>query len=270
MSLREYDLSFESTTVHVVEAGDGPPVVLLHGSGPGVSVLGNFARIIEPLAARYHVFGMDWIGFGRSGRLARPPFFDPALWERQLRFVLDEIAADAVGVVAHSIAAAIALRVAADDERIRGILTTGAMGAPFPVNEYTRRVWSFPATRGDLRAALECLVYDRSLLTDAFVADRFDHLQRGDYASYFTSMFAGDKQQYVDAAVVPPDVLRAVAVDVLMLHGRDDVAFPAASGTIALAPRLSRADTWIVARCSHSIALEHPDKVIGAAAVLFR
>lgn len=269
MSLREYDLTFESLPVHVVEAGDGFPVLLLHGSGPGVSVAGNFARVLEPLAARYHVFGMDWIGFGSSGRRPSPPFFDIELWERQLRFVLDKIAGEAIGLVAHSLAAALALRVGANDKRITGILTTGAMGAPFPANEHTARVWTFPGTRAELRAALESLVYDRSLLTERFINDRFDHLQRGDYRSYFGAMFAGDKQQYIDAAIVPAELLRAIDADVLMLHGRDDLAFPAASGTFALAPQLPRADMWILARCSHSVALEYPDKVLGAAKVLF-
>ena len=40
-------------------------------------------------------------------------------------------------------------------------------------------------------AQLECLVHDRSLLTEAFVSDRFVTLQQGDYAGYFSAMFAG-------------------------------------------------------------------------------
>src|SRR5262249_30743411 len=94
---REHRLTFESIPVHLLEAGDGVPLRLLHGSGPGVSVVGNFARVLEPLAERYRVFAMDWIGFGRSGRLAAPPFFDMDLWERQVHFALDHIGSDRVG-----------------------------------------------------------------------------------------------------------------------------------------------------------------------------
>jgi 2-hydroxymuconate-semialdehyde hydrolase len=213
---------------------------------------------------------MDWIGFGQSGRRPAPPFFDMGLWEGQLRLALDHIGSDRVGLVAHSIAAAIALRVAARDRRITKILTTGAMGAPFVVNACTRSVWTFPTTRAELRAALECLVYDRALITDAFIDDRFDVLQRGDYRDYFRAMFAGDKQRYVDASVVPDEMLGTVAADLLMIHGREDLAFPAASGTVALAPKLARADMWLLARCSHSVALEHPDKLVAAAEILFR
>ena len=41
MALKEYDLDFESTTIHCWEGGTGFPVVLLHGSGPGASTIGN-------------------------------------------------------------------------------------------------------------------------------------------------------------------------------------------------------------------------------------
>jgi 2-hydroxymuconate-semialdehyde hydrolase len=269
MKIREYEHVFEGLPVRFVEAGQGVPLLLLHGSGPGVSVQGNFARVLEPLAERYRVVGMDWIGFGGSGRREWPPFFDLSLWERQLRFALDRIASDAIGLLAHSIAASIAFRVAASDRRVTKILTTGAMGAPFAANDDTRRVWTFPATRADLRATLQCLVHDQAIVTEDFVQDRFDNLQRGDYRSYFSAMFAGDKQQYIDATMVPDQILKAVMAEVLMLHGRDDRPFPAATGTMALAPKLSRADMWILARCSHSVALEHPGKVLAAARMLF-
>jgi 2-hydroxymuconate-semialdehyde hydrolase len=269
MAVREYDLEFDSIPVHVQEQGEGLPVLLLHGSGPGVSVAGNFARILEPLAQHYRVLGMDWIGFGRSGRRPQPPFFDVAFWEKQLRFMLDAVGADTIGVIAHSLAAAIVLRVAAHDTRITHILTTGAMGAPFAVNEHTRRVWTVPHNRAEVRAALESLVYDHSLLTDPFIDNRVAQLQRGDHGSYFDAMFAGDKQQYVDASVISPDLLRKIGAEVLMLHGRDDVPFPA-SATMTLAQQLPRADMWLIAHCSHSIALEHPEKVVAAARILFR
>jgi 2-hydroxymuconate-semialdehyde hydrolase len=265
----EYDVPFASTSVHFVEGGQGFPVLLLHGTGPGVSVIGNFRGILDALAERYHVFGMDWIGFGASGRLGTPPFFDLALWEQQVRFALERIAADRVGILAHSLGAAVALRVAATDRRVVKLLTTGAMGAPFSANEYTRSTWTFPASPEALRRTMEMLVYDRSLLTDEFIANRFENLQRGAYQAYFSSMFEGSPQQYVDAAVVPEAMLATVQAEVLMMHGRDDVAFPVATTTI-LTGKIRQADAWILGRCRHSVALEYPEKVLAAAHVLFR
>ncbi len=54
-----------------------------------------------------------------------------------------------------------------------------------------------------------------------------------------------------------------------MLHGRNDVAFPAAI-SLALAEQLPQADVMLIARCSHSVAMEHPDKLLSAALALFK
>jgi len=49
-----------------LEAGDGPPLVLVHGLGS--SALQEWGRLIPPLARRYHVYAPDLPGFGRSER----------------------------------------------------------------------------------------------------------------------------------------------------------------------------------------------------------
>src|SRR5437879_13794736 len=46
------------------EAGSGAPVILIHGSGPGVSAWANWQFAIPYLAKRLHVFAYDQLGFG--------------------------------------------------------------------------------------------------------------------------------------------------------------------------------------------------------------
>ncbi|MGV7813220.1 alpha/beta fold hydrolase, partial [Mycobacterium kansasii] len=57
-------------TLHYHEAGEenraNGTVVLLHGSGPGVSSWSNFGRNIPVLAQRFRVLAVDQPGFGRS------------------------------------------------------------------------------------------------------------------------------------------------------------------------------------------------------------
>src|SRR3546814_18400775 len=49
-----------------IEAGDAslPPLVLIHGSGPGVTAFANWNGVIPPLAEHFHVFAPDMVGFG--------------------------------------------------------------------------------------------------------------------------------------------------------------------------------------------------------------
>jgi pimeloyl-ACP methyl ester carboxylesterase len=55
--------------------------------------------------------------------------------------------------------------------------------------------------------------------------------------------------------VLAPETLRAVRCPVLLIHGREDLAFPA-STTLALAQQLPLADVALLAGCSHSVAFE--------------
>lgn len=269
MALNEYDIEVEGHRAHCWEGGEGFPIVMLHGSGPGAGTIGNWRLVLEPLAERYHVLATDLIGFGESGRKESEPYFDLPLWQRQAQAALDRLPDGPAGVIGHSLSAALALHLAMNNERVTKVLTTGAMGGHFKANEYTEACWTFPETRDQLRQAVEYLVYDRSVITDAFLDNRMTILHGGDYAPYFRSMFAGDKQRYVDAAVLPTDALERLRCDVVMMHGRDDMPFPFMENTLALSRSIPNADVMIVGRCGHSPALEHPDKLLAAAHMLF-
>ena len=270
MNLDPHDFMFEEMPVHYLEGGSGKPLLLIHGSGPGASTIGNWRRVLEPLAARYHVFAMDLIGFGRSGRKASTPFFDFDLWFRQCRALLNQMPGDDIGVVGHSISGALALKLAAAESRITRVLTTASMGASFPLNDATRLCWSFPETTQDLRRTAESLIYDKTLIDDAYIRARQAILYDDrDYADYFRSMFGHDKQSYIDATLLLPDELSRITCPVTMLHGRDDVPFPPAI-TLQLASGLKQADVMLLAHCAHSVAMEHPGKFLSAANLLFQ
>jgi 2-hydroxymuconate-semialdehyde hydrolase len=262
-------LSIDGLRAHYVEAGRGYPLLLIHGSGPGASTIGNWRRVLEPLAQHFHVHAMDLIGFGRSDRKTAAPYFDLELWLRQCRALLARMPGPRVGVIGHSLSAALALKLASGEPRIAEVLTTGAMGAPFEVNDATRRVWTFPATREALRRTAQVLIHDDALIDDAYLDARSAILYEDPtYGAYFSAMFSGDLQAYADAAVLSPQELAGVRCKLAMLHGRADSAFPP-SITLDLARILPQADVVLLGRCSHSIAMEYPDKLISAARALF-
>lgn len=50
--------------LHYTEAGDGPPLILLHGSGPGVSGASNFAANLPAFSQHFRTLMLDMPGFG--------------------------------------------------------------------------------------------------------------------------------------------------------------------------------------------------------------
>lgn len=244
------------------------PLLLLHGSGPGASTIGNWARVLPPLTERFQVFAADLIGFGLSSRKKDAPYFDLPLWEGQCRFLLDHIGSQQIGVIGHSLSGVLALKLAAQDKRVSGVVTTGTVGAPDVFNDHLAQIWTFPKTREDLLRALDILVYDKSLITESFVNHRLSILSQPGYGEYFGSMFGGDKKALIDSAILDAATLSAIDQDVLLIHGLNDLPVPYRS-SLRISEKVRRSDVLLLNRCSHSPALEHPGKLVSAVAWFF-
>ena len=268
IDMREEQFEFEGMPVTVYRGGGGAPLIMIHGSGPGASTIGNWRAVLPALAARFDVYAMDLIGFGKSARKQSTPYFDFGLWVRQAEALLELVPGEKVGVIGHSISGAIALNLAAASSRIAAVLTTGTMGAPFEATDATRRCWRCPTTREELVLALQGLIYDTSVIDETYLAAREPVIFRPGYADYFNSMFAGEPSQYIRAAVLDEATLARIRCPVALLHGRDDVAFPPSS-SVQIAAGLPHADLTLLSDCSHSVAFERADVFLATAHRLF-
>ena len=266
--MRPERFDFEGVEAGYIRAGQGQPLLLLHGSGPGASSIGNWKMVLEPLSRQYEVFAMDLIGFGTSGRKPAPPYFDYGLWVRQAEAMLARIPGDKVGVIGHSLSASLALTVASRQKRVAAVLTTGAMGADFELTDETRRTWSCPRDRDALKLALKGLIHDTSFIDDAYLEARENVIFAEGYADYFDEMFGGDQNKYIQAAKLSDATLANVKQPVLMLHGREDRGFPA-SVSETLANHLPQADLVMLSACSHSVAVERTSTFLALASDFF-
>jgi len=61
--------------LHYLEAGSGPPLVLVHGLAS--SATQDWGRLVPPLARRFHVYAPDLPGFGESERPAEADYSIP-------------------------------------------------------------------------------------------------------------------------------------------------------------------------------------------------
>jgi len=267
-ALKECSFEFEGLDVAYYRGGKGAPLLMIHGSGPGASSIGNWRTVMGPLSERYEIFAMDLVGFGKSARKPAAPYFDFPQWVRQARAMLDLIDGEKVGVIGHSISGAIALHLAASSSRVAGVLTTGTMGAPFTATDATRRCWTCPTNREALVLALSGLIYDKSVIDEAYLAAREPVVFAPGYADYFNAMFTGDPQQYIGAAVLDDATLSRITCPVSLLHGRDDVAFPDTS-SVSIASKLVNGDLTLLSKCSHSVAFERTDVFLALAERLF-
>lgn len=112
----------ELPVAHVIEQGEGAPVVLLHGWGSRAELWG---QVLGGLAAHRHVVAPDLPGFGGTA----PP---PMAWSVDgyvawLLALLDRLALARADFVCHSFGAQVGVRLAtAHPERVGRLVLTGA------------------------------------------------------------------------------------------------------------------------------------------------
>jgi 2-hydroxymuconate-semialdehyde hydrolase len=265
--LTEHDLEYEGVPVHCWEGGTGICVVFLHGSGAGAATLSNFRRVLGPLTEDFHVLAADLIGFGQSGLRKTSPYFDMGLWIGQLRMLLDYLASKQAIVVGHSLSGAIALKAAAVDERIAGVITTATMGtAPKRLEGDPR--WRFPENPGQVREAVERTFYNKAFAEEAEVERRLLTLSRPGYRKYFEAMFAGPSSEYMQASSLSISELASIHCPVIFMHGANDASFRPEETSLTLAEQLPQADVYILSRCAHSVAHERPREFLATVRTL--
>lgn len=95
-------------TINYHDQGQGEPILLIHGSGPGVTAWANWRGVIPALAEQARVIAPDMLGFGYTRcPMDRP--LDPDAWVAQLVGLLDALDIQKVSVVGNSFGGAIAL-----------------------------------------------------------------------------------------------------------------------------------------------------------------
>jgi 4,5:9,10-diseco-3-hydroxy-5,9,17-trioxoandrosta-1(10),2-diene-4-oate hydrolase len=168
--------------IHYGDVGQGPPVVLLHGAGPGADGWGNFRHNIDALARSHRVLVPDLPRFGRSDK--------PQTDRPRLDFLADAIGAflDTLEVrrthmIGNSLGGQTAMKLAIDrPELVDRIVVVGSNAlsrtalAPLPA-EGVRLIAGYYSddgpSREKMRALLLTLVNDQARITDELVEARY-------------------------------------------------------------------------------------------------
>ncbi|HEX7824145.1 MAG TPA: alpha/beta fold hydrolase [Mycobacterium sp.] len=126
--LTEHTVTVKGEPIFYAEAGQGPPVVMLHGGGPGASGVSNYSRNIDALAKNFRVIVPDMPGYGRSTK--KPDHEDTYRYiGDMIRGLMDELNIDTAHLVGNSLGGASVLRLALDTpDRVGKLVLMGPAG----------------------------------------------------------------------------------------------------------------------------------------------
>ena len=251
------DVDGVATNYH--RAGSGPVVLLVHGSGPGVSAFANWRLTMPALAERFTVVAPDVVGFGFTDRPGR---FEYSLesWRAHLLGFADTLGLDRFSLVGNSFGGALALSlVTRAPERVDRLVLMGSVGVPFDITPGLDAVWGFEPSLEAMRDLMGVFAHDRSLLTDDLARSRLEAATRPGVHEAFSSMFPSPRQRSVDAMTIDEGLIRDIAVPTLVVHGRDDQVIPL-SNSLRLLELIETSQLHVFGQCGHWVQIEHAEE----------
>jgi len=262
------DVQTKKWSFHFNDAGEGQPIVFLHGSGAGATGWTNFRTNLGPLSQHHRVIAVDMPGWGQSDT-ATPDDRDHL---EALELFLDALDLERVTLIGNSMGGMTSLRfTAAHPERVSHLI---CMGSPAPgVNVFAAGggpseglkvligAYRDPSP-ANFKKLVQIMAFDQAFATDELAEQRSaaalgrpDHL-----ANFLASIARGTMAGATIAAFNALDrELPLVPTPTMVIHGRDDRVVHYENG-LRLVSMIPNSRLVLLNRCGHWAQIEHADE----------
>jgi pimeloyl-ACP methyl ester carboxylesterase len=250
--------------IHYHEAGDGPALILIHGSGPGVTGWANFEHNLPVFAPHFRTFIIDLPGYGGSAPVEGNPMQISA--DAVIRF-MDALKLDSAHILGNSLGGIVGSMVAAQHpSRVDRFVTIGGVGyglfTAFP-NEGISLLVEFTEdpTRARLVQWLHSMVYDKSIVTDELIERRFKQALEPVTLATSKKMYSRAAMDAITAMTEGPHAaatfahLASIQAPTLIAWGRDDRVSSMDRAFVALR-MIPNAELHVFPKCGHWAMIE--------------
>ncbi|MDH7799045.1 MULTISPECIES: alpha/beta hydrolase [unclassified Beijerinckia] len=253
-SRRTIDALGHRTNYH--DVGSGRPLVLLHGSGAGVSAWANWNGVLSDLAQSFRVIAPDIAGFGHT-ELKTETRYDIKLWVAHFIGILDALDLDHVSIVGNSFGGALALATAlSHPHRVNRLVLLGTPCGEFPMTDGLRAQLDFDGTREGMAQSISFFPYDASIITDALIDSRLEAATRpGALEAFRKLMPAPQGPERPIVRGIPLTSLATLDHPALILHGREDRVVPF-DRAIDMHSALKNSQLHSFGHCGHWVQIE--------------
>lgn len=238
------------------DLGRGAPVLMIHGSGPGVSAYANWRSAMPVLAQSRRVIAPDMAGFGFTDRPAGA-VYTMDNWVTQAIGLIDALDLPQVDLVGNSFGGALSLALAIrHPQRVRRLVLMGAAGISFPLTPALDAVWGYEPSFENMRTVMDWFAFDRNLVTDELARLRYEASIRPGFQESYAAMFPAPRQRWIEALASREEDIRRLPHETLVIHGREDQVLPL-SNSITLSQWIPRSQLHVFGRCGHWTQIEH-------------
>jgi len=272
VAVKERNVEVDGLPIRYLSAGEGPPMVLLHGAGDNAL---DWKWIMPALAATHRVYAPDLPGSPDSARPALD--YSPAFFERFVVAFVDALTLGRAMFVGNSLGGLIALRLAlSEPDRVRALVLVDGAGLGRGVNpaftsvnvpalgEVAIPFWRTPVgayQRAWGRTALLFAHPPETVPREWIAEQKRLALSSGYLEAHLSVLRAlvgplGQREVLVDR-------LPALTIPTLVVWGARDRVFPPSQAKVAVS-RLREGTLALIADCGHMPHVERPHRFLAA------
>jgi len=268
--VEEQHLEVDGLPIRYLSAGEGPPLVLLHGAGDNAL---DWQWVMPTLAATYRVYAPDLPGSPDSARPAAD--YSPAFFERFIAAFLDALNIRRATFVGNSLGGLIALRLAlSEPARVIALVLVDSAGLGHEINPAFTSVnvpglgeAAMPFWRTPIGAYQRA--WGRTALLFAHPPGSVPRQWIAEQKRLALSPGYLEAHLNVLRALVAPLGQREVLVDrlpalespTLVVWGARDRVFPESQARVAVS-RLQEGTLALIPNCGHMPHVECPDRFV--------
>jgi pimeloyl-ACP methyl ester carboxylesterase len=265
-------VEIDALPIRYLAAGEGPPLVLLHGAGDNSL---DWRWVLPALAREHRVYAPDLPGSPDSARPAAA--YSPAFFERFVAAFVDALGTGPATFVGNSLGGLIALRLAlSEPDRVRALILVDGAGLGSAINPLFTSVnvpllgeAAMPFWR--TRAGAYQRAWGRTALLFAHPPGSVPREWLAEQCRLAQSPGYLEAHLSVLRAIVSPlgqrevlvDQLPSLKVPTLVVWGERDRVFPQSQAREA-ATRLPEGSLSLIPDCGHMPHVECPDRFLGA------
>ena len=247
-----------------IEAGQpgSPPLVLIHGSGPGVTGFANWNGVLPTLSQNFHCFAPDMVGFGYTEVPDGIEEFTLDFWVDHIVGFLDAVGVERASFIGNSYGGGLSLAVAArHPERVNRFVLMGAAGLRFEMTDGLRDVWGYEPSEANMRKLMETFAYNPALVTDTIVTSRHNASIRPGSHEAYSRLFPEPRQEKLDSLATPDAEIRAIEAPALIIHGREDIIVPV-DVAYRFSALLKHSEMHVFGECGHWTQIEKKERFL--------
>ena len=256
-------------TTNYHDLGQGDTVVLLHGSGPGVTAWANWNKLFPLFRDHFRIVAPDMAGFGFTERIPGA-VYNMNVWVQQLIDLFNALKIEKAHLVGNSFGGALALSMAIKyPERINKLVLMGSMGVGFQITYGLDQVWGYQPSEANMEELLEIFTYDHSFATKELIKTRYESSIQPGFQESFSALFPAPRQKGVESMAGNQAYIRNIPHETLIVHGREDRVIPLET-SLKLLQLIDNAQLHVFGHCGHWTQIERTAEFAGLLLEFFK